>query len=325
MFETGVTQQTIAERLGCSQPCISNLINRYLATGTVEDNPRTGRPRVTTPNQDRYIVLQHLRHRFRPATRTAAETVGHHNHPVAPGTVRNRLNEEGLHSRRPCRGQTLTVGHRRIRLDWCRRYRRWTRQQWSTVVFSDESRFCLNRSDGRERVWRREGERYAECCIREVDRWGGPSVMVWGGITTNDRTELVTIAGNLNAQRYVNEVLEPHLIPFMRAHPAVSIFQQDNARPHTARLTTNFLEEQNIELLPWCSCSPDLNPIEQLWDELGRRVSARDNPPVNAQTLRAALQEEWNNLPQACIRNLVDSMRSRCTECFQAHGGHTHY
>ena len=325
MFESGVTQEEIAETFRCSQPCISGLIARYLETGTVEDRPRSGRPRVTTPNQDRYIVLQHLRDRFRPATRTAAQTIGRDNRPIHPDTVRNRLHADGLHSRRPCRTQTLTAEHRQNRLEWCRHYRRWTRQQWSTVVFSDESRFCLNTNDGRERVWRRDHERYAECCIREVDRWGGPSVMVWGGINTNFRTELVTIAGNLTAQRYVDEVLEPHLIPFMEAHPAVTLFQQDNATPHTARLTRNFLDEQNVELLDWCSCSPDLNPIEQLWDELGRRVSARANPPVNAQTLSVALHEEWDNLPQATIRNLVNSMRRRCTECFQAQGGHTHY
>ena len=77
--------------------------------------------------------------------------------------------------------------------------------------------------------------------------------------------------------------------------------------------------------LPWCSCSPDLNPIEHLWDELGRRVSARDNPIVNSETLREALEEEWNNIPQVRISSLVNSMHSRCTECYQALGGHTHY
>ena len=124
MFEAGESQQTIARRLGCSQPAIANLISWYVGTGSVEDHPRTGRPRVTTPNQDRYMVLQHLRDRFRPATRTAAETVGLHNNRVSPGTVRNRLHDEQLHSRSSCRGQTLTAAHRRNRLNWCRQYRR---------------------------------------------------------------------------------------------------------------------------------------------------------------------------------------------------------
>ena len=161
-----------------------------------------------------------------------------------------------MHARRPCRGPVLTRIHRRNRLRWCREHQRWTWQQWASVVFSDESRFCLTTADGRERVWRRRGERFARCCNREFNRWEGPGVMVWAGITARNRTPLVVVEGNLNVQRYVNEVLEPHLVPFMEAHPEIDIFQQDNARPHAARLTTNFLQTQGIQVMQWMPYSP---------------------------------------------------------------------
>ena len=121
------------------------------------------------------------------------------------------------------------------------------------------------------------------------------------------------------------DVLEPHLVPFMEAHPEIDIFQLDNARPHAARLNTNFLQTQGIQVMQWMPYSPDLNPIEQLWDELGRCVSARRRQPATRQMLIQALQEEWDRLPQQTIRNLVQSMRRRCVACVRARGGHTRY
>ncbi len=89
-------------------------------------------------------------------------------------------------------------------------------QQWSNVLFSDESRFCLRKVDGRIRVWRRRGERHLEPTVVPTTAYNGGSVMVWAGISFNGRTDIVVVPGNLNARRYINEIVRPHVLPYLR-------------------------------------------------------------------------------------------------------------
>ena len=259
------------------------------------------------------------------ATTTARVTPGTHNPSISAQTVRNRLREAGLRACRPVVRQVLTRHHRQQRRLWAQTHRRWTRQDWQKVLFTDESRFCLTRGDGQIRVYRRRNERYTEACTLERDRFGGGgSVMVWGGVSQHHRTELVVIAGNLNAVRYREDILLPHVVPFLQAHPDMTL-QHDNATSHTARSVRDFLQDRNVSVLPWPAKSPDLNPIEHVWDLLDRRVRARAIPPRNVRELAGALVEEWGNISQQELANLVQSMRRRCTAVLNAAGGHTRY
>jgi len=323
MLESGMLPGEIALHFGCSTRTIVKLRRRHATTGTVDDHPRSGRPRVTTGNQDRYIRLHHLRDRWIPASRTAAETIGTHGRPVSSRTIRRRLNSQGLRARRPFMGPILTIRNRQNRSLWAQQHLRWTHARWDRVLFTDESRFCVSVADGRKRVWRRKGERYSSACVLQHNRFGGGSVMVWAGISGRHRTDLVIVDGTLTARRYIDQILEPHVLPFFESHPTVDILMQDNARPHAARITKDFLEESEISVMNWIPYSPDLNPLEHLWDELGRRVQLR--APTSRAALIRILLEEWAAIPQDVIRNLVRSMRSRCQACIDARGGHTRY
>ena len=159
----------------------------------------------------------------------------------------------------------------------------------------------------------------------EHDSYGGGSVMVWGGITYDRRTDLIVIRGNMTGQRYVNEILRPVVAPMANRIGQNFVFQDDNARPHRARVATDFLTQQGIGSLPWPAKSRDMSPIEHLWDVLGRSVRARQPQPVNLDDLSVALQEEWQHIPRATIRRLIASMPSRCCACVAARGGHTRY
>ena len=300
---------------------INRLWARYNATGSTRDRPRSGRPRITTPAQDRYIRLLHLRDRFKTASSTVNQIPGLRR--VSSQTIRNRLRQFGLRPMRPLRRHILLPRHLAARLQWCRQHRAWRHAQWRTVLFSDESRFMLRRADGRVRVYRRRNERFSANCVQECDRFGGGSVMVWGGIHYGGRTALVQVAGALTGVRYRDEILQRHVVPLLNVNGG--IFQHDNARPHIARVCQDFLQQNNVNVLPWPACSPDLAPIEHLWDVLDRRIRTRNPPPQTLQELFQALQNEWQNIPQRTIQRLVSSMRKRCIAVINARGGHNRY
>ncbi|GFV86882.1 transposable element Tcb2 transposase [Trichonephila clavipes] len=136
--------------------------------------------------------------------------------------------------------------------------------------------------------------------------------MVWGGISIGGRTDLYIIRnGTLTGRRYAGEILRPHVIPYTGAIGDSFVFQDDNARPHRARLVENMLEAETIQRMEWPACSLDLNPIEPVWDMLRRRIAARPRPPTTIRDLEIALFEKWNSIPQSLIYNLIASMANR--------------
>ena len=319
--------QGVAAALGIHHASVYRLVNKVAVTGTVEDRYRSGRPRVTTPREDRAIRHLHLQDRFATAAATGRVTIGSHGRPVSRQTVSRRLDEGNLKCRRPYVGPILTRRHRAARRNWAANNAFLGRHGWRDVIFSDESRFCVNHSDGRMRVYRRQGERYHDDCVRQSDRFGGPSVMVWGAINANFKSPLIVINGNLTAQAYINNVLNPTLLPLIAQQGGVNrlVFQQDNATPHTARVTQQFLQQNGVTVMPWPALSPDMNCIEHIWDILGRKVDAHRPTVQTRQQLIAALQLYWHNLPQREVRHLVYSMPRRLRELLANRGGHTRY
>ena len=229
----------------------------------------------TSQARDRFLHTSALRSRSVSAEQLR-ECLSRTGTRVYVQTVRNRLYSAGLRARRPYVGVPLSQRHRQTRLAWTRQHRRWTNQQWETV------QFLLDMLDRRRRVWRRRGERYANCAIVEHDRYRGGSLMVWGGISVRSRTELLVLNGTLTGQRYINEVLQPVVLPFVQHNHVV--LQDDNARPHRARIVQHFLQQNNVDHLDWPARSHDLSPIEHVWDILGQRVRQRIPRP---RTLRA--------------------------------------
>ncbi|UYV68904.1 K02A2.6-like [Cordylochernes scorpioides] len=235
-------------------------------------------------------------------------------------TISRRLVANGLHSCRPLRRLPLTPPNRRQRLEWCRARSTWM-TEWHRVVFSDESRFCLSSDSRRVRVWRRRGERSNPAAIVERPTVRQRGIMVWGAIAYDSRSPLLRIQGTMTAQRYVDDVLRPVTLPYLQGVPN-ALYQQDNARPHTARISQQAL--QDVQMLPWPPYSPDLSPIEHVWDIIGRRLHALPQPRSEDE-LWQMVEREWRAIPQDAIRTLIDSLPRRVAACIAVRGGPTCY
>lgn len=326
LIEIGRSYKEVAQTLQVSKSVIFRIVRRYRQTGEYTRRAGQGRKRVTSARDDRFMTSSVLRNRTLTSSEVRSTLQDVRQVTISTKTVRRRLKEAGIKSYLPARGPLLTTDHRVARANFARSYQSWNDDDWGKILFTDESRFCLKPDDRRVKVWRRPGERYAQCNIVGRESYGGGSVMVWGGICIGARTELHIVEnGSLTAARYVNDILEPIVMPFAPYIGDNFQLMQDNARPHTAAIVSEYLREVEIDVLPWPARSPDLNPIEHVWDKLGKQVKQRDPTPTNIGDLKRVLEEEWNRIPQDFIDNLIKSMPRRLQAVLTARGGNTKY
>ncbi|GFV45523.1 transposable element Tc1 transposase [Trichonephila clavipes] len=131
----------------------------------------------------------------------------------------------------------------------------------------------------------------------------------------NGRTRLHVVAnGTMSGQRYIDEVLLPQFRLFRDVVGDKFVFMDDNATCHRTLAVQDCLDSEDIQRLVWPARSPDLNPIGNVWDALGRQVASLNYPPTNKNTLIRALTEEWDKLPQQLLDNVVQSMFT-CRNC----------
>ncbi|GFV80961.1 transposable element Tcb1 transposase [Trichonephila clavipes] len=250
-----------------------------------------GRVRSTTPAEDRYIVLSAKRNRRTTGQQVANQFLAASGKQISRKTAR-RLRGGGLYARRPV-----------------------------VCPIDQTAPYCPFAMVSRQLIWRESGTAYRPENIQEKDRYPTCSIMVWAGIMINGRTRLHVVAnGTMTGQRYINEVLLPHVRLFRGGVGDKFVFMDDNATCHRTLAVQDCLDSESIQRLVWPARSPDLNPIENVWDALGRQVAGRNYPPTNKNTFIRALTEEWDKLPQQLLDNVVQNSISELETNDKIHG-----
>lgn len=233
--------------------------------------------------------------------------------PGCSRTIRNRLSEAGLRSRNAARKPKLTEEHQLYRLAFAEEN---LHRDWADVIFSDESIFS-SANDGPVRVFRPQGSRYDSRYVKQVPRSGRFSVAVWGWMSSRGIGMIHRIQDHLNAPQYIH-ILRDIMIPSVRQlHPVGIIqFQQNQSPIHKSALVQSFFaEKQDIQVVDWPPCAPDLNPIENVWAETRRTMAENwpDPEPNNADALWQIIHEAWEEVAHSenYAARLVDSLPRR--------------
>ena len=313
----------IARALKLSRNTVAKIIQNFKKNGTVKPaSKRSGRPKKITERMARLVTRKVLQDRRKSASKLAQDVSEATGSTVSAQTIRRTLHSSKLHGRQPRRKPLLKKRHKDARLKFAKAHQTKDQTFWDKILWSDETKINIFGSDGEQKVWRRNGEAYAEGCTIPTVKHGGGSVMVWGAMSSQGVSNLHFIDRIMTADTYC-KILDEHMLPTLKSLGRGALFQHDNDPKHSARLTSAFLKKKKVKVIEWPSMSPDINPIEHLWGVLKRRVEQRQ--PSSRSQLKEVISEEWHLITAETCSNLVTSMPRRLDAVLASKGGHTKY
>lgn len=299
---------------------------RYVAAlrknGKIPDIHRSGRPRKLTPEKRRQVGMIVKRDHFITAGELKATLEEKYSDlNIGETTVRRELSKLGYVAILPRKVPLLTQKAKDIRLSWARDHLHYN---WKKVVFSDETTIQMFRNT--TLAWSRDGKPIQPMVKHPF------KVHVWAAINVKGKIGMHMFTENLDRHLY-RQILNDHL--YSNANELLGrrwIFQQDNDPKHTSRDVQNDLGiHLPNRVLSWPSYSPDLNPIENIWAILKKKIEKNikklvaQKKKISIEVFLNVIREEWDNLDNAAIVNCINSMPNRIKACIDAEGAHTKY
>ena len=213
------------------------------------------------------------------------------------------------------------------RLKWARDHSSWTSEDWRNVLWSDETKFCLVKSEGKEYVWVKEEGRLGGDAVIGTNKYGGGKIMMWGCMSWEGVGFACRIESTMDAELY-SDILKEELmetIKYYKLDQKKVIFQQDRDPKHTSKLATSTLAELKLNILPWPAQSPDLNPIEYLWNHVQRNLRIHSRIFGTKDELWDQIQVEMEERNKELCRKLIGTMPERVRDVIKANGGYTRW
>lgn len=325
----GKSVQELSEMFSLTRQTIYNILNRAKNEGRLEPKPTNGRPSKISKRTER-VLLRKIDRNPQISTRNlASELKEECGVLVSHETIRQFLKNNQYTSRVARKKPLLSAQNVEKRLSFARMYIGKPNDYWDDVIFCDETKIMLYYNDGPNRVWRKPLKALENRNIIPTVKFGKLSVMVWGCISSKGVGDLVFIENTMDAQQYL-QILQGHLIKsaeqfgFPGDIKPQFKFYQDNDPKHKEHTVKMWLLFNCNKVLDTPAQSPDLNPIENVWAYLKKKVAKCH--PKNRTELKTAILEEWHKIPTDYdMQNLIFSMKRRLQAVIDAKGGHTKY
>lgn len=319
-----MSEREIAAKVSLSKTAV-HTIKKRLSCGFTSSPKReaSGRKRIITPRAKRSLIMECKKDR-KQTSKQLQGFLERSGIAVSSSCVRRQLISTGYVARRPRKKPLLDERQRQRRLAWANEHKTWTANDWEKVCFSDESSFHIM-DNKTQYVRRQQGEEFLPQCIVKTVKHP-TSVMVWSMISVHGVGRLHIVEGIMNQDKYI-EVLKKKVVPDLkRLFPqGDGIYQQDGAPCHTARRVKEFMDEQGVKILSWPGNSPDISPIENLWQIVKRRVAQRK--PTTKVGLIETLIDVWardTEIKELCPK-LIRGVPRRVQAVVNSKGGATKY
>lgn len=324
----GQSTRQVASRLGVGIATVSRVrqsIQENIPPSTI------GRPKLLNAQTRRFLVRKITSGEIDNAVQGQDLLRNKLNLDVNTQTVRNALQEEGLQAVVKTKKPRITKENMRKRLAFAEEHVKWTINDWKTVVFSDETKINRCGSDGR--IW---GYKKAKSKSKVLDprllkptiQGHGGHMMIWGCMSWAGVGDACHVEGRMNSNFYINDILDKYVVPsrdWLGIDPQDFEFQQDNASIHNAQKVDKWFKDNNIKKMEWPPQSPDLNPMEHLWNYCKRELNKYEEHPKSMKELWQRFEDIWANISHDTCKDLVESMQNRCQAVIDTKGGPTKY
>lgn len=312
----GKSQCEIARILSISRKSVQIISKKIDSNISVEDRPKSGRPKVLNTRDERSLIIASKKAPFKTARQLQSDSGLTNKSSLS--TIKRVLRRNNLFGRIAAPKPQLNAKQKQKRLAFAKNHKEWNATDWGKVIFSDECKLELH-PRRREFVRRPPNSRYNSKYVRKTTKFS-PGVMVWGAIRSDGKRIISRCPANIDSSAY-QRILDSG---FETIYNTRWIFQQDGASSHTSKSTMEYLTNKSIRLLPnFPPQSPDLTIIENMWDLLKTKVKERN--PSNLNDLWKFSVEEWHKIPQDTISKLFGSLPDRIAATVKARGGNTKY